>query len=52
MTALSQRDFLSVADLSQVEVKELLQMADLAKFAKFKPDTICSAYKCCSEIDG
>lgn len=36
MTALSQRDFLSVADLSQVEVKELLQMATQLKSQQLK----------------
>ena len=36
MTALSQRDLLSVADLSQVEVKELLQMATQLKSQELK----------------
>jgi len=36
MTALSQRDFLSVADLSPVEVEELLQMATQLKSQQLK----------------
>ena len=36
MTALSQRDFLSVADLSSVEVEQLLQMATQLKSQKLK----------------
>ncbi|MBV6622197.1 MAG: ornithine carbamoyltransferase [Rivularia sp. (in: Bacteria)] len=36
MTALSQRDLLSIADLSQVEVEELLQMATQLKTKQLK----------------
>ena len=36
MTALSQRDLLSIADLSQVEVQELLQMATQLKSQQLK----------------
>ncbi len=36
MTALSQRDLLSIADLNQAEVEELLQMATQLKSQKLK----------------